>query len=637
MAIPYQPPGVLTVTQLQSSPLTPQLATGVEYPSFIGSAAPGSAGYPTQLDTFTALAYGNTLTLSKQGVQYFGNATAITELGLTVYNPTTYSTIGYGNYNVVNTQGTAANGNIVTTTTLGFVNYAPNGGTVQTISANGSVTTGYYRYGVSYIVSQGNINGTAQLYETGIGTSYTYVNQTNAQGSIILNGYITGSNAAGNGFNVVGRNIYRSANLSSSTAAPYWGAWNQVYNNNAGTTLTYNNTTWPTLVTFADTSSSTFVDNSSTSLIANNPAPSISLNPGDTIQVSYNYADSSYYLPTLFSKYADIESKYGEAFDSNGNILSQLSFGAKLAMLNGATNVVCTAVAPTDSLWSNAFANLVNDHDSTIIVPLTSNESIHAAAAAHCAQMQQYNVFRTAIFGADGYNNNITISQLQQNAASYNRKDIQYVSPTIFRYYNPRLNIENQIGGQYAAAALAGMHAARGPADSLTRQTIAGFSSIGDGRSLVGMNADAANGLCVLEQKGGAIRVRHDISTAPADVNTREWPVIQQTYNMVRNILSLYDQSVVGQYKSNSTGLLAVQNLTNSYLKNLVSKGQLSSYTGLNVSFDSSDPTAVNVSWSYQPVYTILYVSITIGLNLTSGTSSVNVSSNSAANGNTLL
>jgi len=637
MAIPYQPPGVLTVTQLQSAPLTPQLATGVEIPSLIGYSAPGSAGYPTQLDTFTAGVYPNTLTLSKQGVQYFGNATVVPELGLTVYNPTNYSVIGYGNYNTTNSGTTNAQGVTVYNTTIGFVNYVQAGTTTINSGnyASGNIAPGYYRYGISYLVQQGVVNGVPAIYETGIGTSYGYINLSAQTGTVTVSGIPTGSNAAGVGFTVVGRNVYRAVNLNSSTAAPYWGAWQQVYQSGgAGSTLA--NYSLP--VTFADaTTSSTLFDTSATSSIASNPSPQISLNSGDTIQVTYPYADSNYYLPTLFTNYADIETKYGEAFDSNGNILAQISFGAKLAMLNGAKNVVCTPVASTDSLWSNAFANLVNDHDSTIIVPLTSNESIHAAAAAHCTQMQQYNVFRTAIFGADGYNNNITISQLQQNAASYNRKDIQYVSPSIFRYYNPRLNIENQIGGQYAAAALAGMHAARGPADSLTRQTVAGFSSIGDGRSLVGMNADAANGLVVLEQRGGSIRIRHDISTAPADVNTREWPVVQQTYNMIRNILALYDQSIIGQYKSNSTGLIAVQNLTNSYLKGLVNKGQLSSFAALNVTFNPSDPTAVNVSWSYQPIYTILYVSITIGLNLTSGTSSVSVSSNSSANGNTLL
>jgi len=635
MAIPYQPPGVLSVTQLQTSYLNPQLSTGIEIPSFIGSAAPGSAGYPDQLDTFTALAYGSTLTLSKQGVQFFGNATAVPEEGLVVYNPTTYTTLGYGNYNVATTSGTDSYGNINYTSTLGFVNY-PSNFTLSLVNTGSGpfAANTQYRYGVSYIVSQGTVSGTAQIFETGIGANYATANVTQQLTNITVNSLPQSASAAGVGFTVVGRNVYRSKNLGSS-AAPYWGPWYQAFDSTIGT-ASIGNYSGP--VTLANTTTTTITDVFTDATISSNANPQPSLNPGDTIQVSYNYADSSYYLPTLFTSYQNVENKYGPAFDSNGNILSQVSFGAKLGFLNGAQTVVCTAVAPTDPLWSNAFANLVNDHDSTIIVPLTGNQSIQAAAAAHCTQMQQYNVFRTAILGADGINNTITVSGLQQIAESYNRKDVQYVSPSIFRYYNPILKVENQIGGQYAAAALAGMHAARGPAESLTRKTVAGFSSMGDPRTFVGMNADAANGLAVLEQKGGTIRVRHDISTAPANVNTREWPVVQQTYNMIRNILSLYDQGVVGQYKSNSNGLLAVQNLTNGYLRGLVDKGQLASYGGLNVNFNPSDPTAVQVSWSYTPIYTILYVNITIGLNLTSGVSSVStVSSNSALNGNLLL
>lgn len=628
MAIPYQPPGVLTVNQLQSAPLVPALTTGQEIPSFIGFPAPGTAGYPTQLDTFAAGAYGTTVVLSKNGVEYQGAATAVPEAALIVYNPTTYQTINYANYNATTSNTVNAQGATVTTTTIGFVNYA-GPVSVNTNSTGNTIVNGQYRYGVSYVINQNTAGGNS-YYETGLGTSYTIANATASLANIGISGIGTGQYAAGPIGPVVGINVYRAKNLGSS-ASPYWGPWYQVYNNSTGVALAGFGT-----VTISGYNTSSITD--TTADPTGNPTPPASLNPGDTFQVSYQYADSSYYLPTLFTNYADIESKYGPAFDTNGNVLSQLSFGAKLAMLNGASQVICTAASTSDSLWGNAFASLVNDHDSTIIVPLTGNESIHAAAAAHCTQMQQYNVFRTAIFGADGVSGTVTPALLQSNATSYNRKDIQYVSPSIFRYYNTRLNIENQVGGQYAAAAVAGMHAARRPQDSLTRQVIAGFSSIGDARSFVGMNTDAANGLTVLEQKGSSIRIRHDISTAPSDVNTREWPVIQQTYNMIRNILGLYDTSVVGQYKSNQTGLLAVQNITNGYLRNLVSAGQLDSYSGLNVNFNPSDPTAVNVSWTYKPVYTILYVNITIGLSLTSGSTSVNtVVSNSATNGNVLL
>jgi hypothetical protein len=629
MAIPYQPPGVLTVNQLQSAPLVPQLSTGVEIPSLIGYSAPGTAGYPTQLDVITASTAFGTVALTKVGVEFMGNATVVPQAALVVYNPNTYQTIGYGNYGVVNTTSVTAVGATVTTTAVETIAYA---GTTTATSTNGStIGTAQYRYGISYILNLNNAGGNS-YYESGIGTTYTYITLTNAASNITLTGLPVGATSAGIG-TVVGVNVYRSQNLNTSDA-PYWGPWGMVYNN--GTPQSLSGATNGGTVTFAGNGQGTVIDTNAS--VSNNPIPVTSMNPGDSVQVSYQYADQNYYLPTLFNQYQDIEAKYGPAFNSDGTISSQLSFGAKLAMLNGASRVVCTAVSASDSQWLNAFQGLANDHDSTIIVPLTGSESIHASAAAHCTSMQSQNIFRTAIFGIDGTTSRVTQAALQAAAGSYNRKDIQYVSPSIFRYYNPKINIENQIGGQYAAAAVAGMHAARGPADSLTRQVVAGFSSIGDPRSLPGMNADAGNGLTVLEAKGGAIRIRHDISTAPANVNTREWPVIQQTYNMIRNILGIYDDSVVGQYKSNSTGLLAVQNITNGYLRSLVSKGQLDSYSGLNVSFNPSDPTAVNVTWTYKPIYTILYVSITIGLDLSSGTSNVTTTvANSATNGNLLL
>jgi len=416
MAIPYQPPGVLTVNQQQSAPLNPQLATGQEIPSLIGYAAPGIAGYPTQLDTFAATAYPSVLTLSKTGVEFMGLATAVPEAALVVYNPTTYQTINYGNYNVFTTATADIYGNTINVSTVGFVNYP---GTVAVSQFGGTViAAAQYQYAVSYLVVQGTANGVPQVYETGIGTT-SLVNAASNMAYMQISNVPVGSQT---GFNVVGRNVYRQRNLGSS-AAPYWGPWYQVFSYGAGSAVSG----YSGYVTLANNSDTNIYDGNPEANINtnNNPVPGITA--GDTLQVSYQYADSTYYLPTLFTEYPHIESKYGPAFDTSGNVLSQLSFGAKLAMLNGANEVVCTAVAASDGIWSNAFANLLNDDDSTIIVPLTGNESIHAAAAAHCTAAQKYNIFRTAIVGADGVNGTVTISGLKAAAASYNRKDIQYV------------------------------------------------------------------------------------------------------------------------------------------------------------------------------------------------------------------
>jgi hypothetical protein len=666
MAIQYQPPGVLNIVQQQAAIILPQISTGQEIPSLVGFS--GSGSFPTQLDVISVPAAGSVTTLTQQGVQYNTFAPGTSFM---VYNPNTYQTISYGNYYI----GTA-NGSSGTSVTSFGVNNSPktpigtatndgSGSPIIFSPPSGGGTT-QYRYAFSYILDISP--GTSGLYyETGLGTALN-INVTATSTAINLSTSFTGLISYGAGsanFPIIGINVYRSKNFGSLNA-PQWSQWNRVYNssgtsgasailssstaqisytdltgNATATAMSYGITVGTAALQTQYTISPTvtFIDTTLDSQIVSNPTAAIlAPNPGDTLQVSYQYANSAYYLPTLFTRYADVEAKYGPAFDSRGNVSSQLSFGAKLAVLNGASQFVCTAVSPQDdNSWSGAFNNLTDDTQSTIIVPLSGSSTVQSAAIAHCTSMLNHNIFRTAILGADGASGTVSIATLQANAQAINTNYVQYVSPTNFKYYNPINSVEVSVGGQYAAAALAGMHSARGPADSLTRQTVAGFSSLGDARSVTGANADAGAGLTVIEQKGGTIRVRHDISTAPGNVNTREWPVIEQTYNMLRNILDIYDANVVGKVKSNANGLLTIQNLTSQYLQNLVSKNQLATYSSLSVTLSSSDPTTVNISWTYQPIYTILYININVGINLASGASSVNSSVFGATSSNLTL
>lgn len=609
MAISYRPPGVLPVNELQTSPITPALNTGQEIPCIVGEAQ----GFQKYTDVFSPSGTA-AVTLAKAGI-IISNAT-IPQTSFTVFNPNTYEVLNPGNYIINQTAGTATGAAI---TTFSRISYP---GTVTATAgtvAGTVIPAGTYRYAVSYMVDIDTSAGTAQ-YETGLGSA---VSLTVASGvtQVNLTNVPAGTAAAGPNLTVLARNIYRSKNLGT-TNNPIWGPWYRL--TPAGS------------ATINDASTTTYSDANLDATIAANPNQVSGIGDGTAITVQYSYADTNYYQPTMFTDFNDVIAKYGEPFTSSGLINSKLSLGAKIAMMNGAPQIVCTAVSNSAD-WSTTVSNLENDEDATIVVPLSGSAAVQSLVAAHCTTMQNRNVFKTAVFGLDGTAGTVTADFMRQSAQGYNRNDVQIVSPSVFRYYNSYLGREVEVGGQYAAAAIAGMRAARGPADTLTRQVVAGFSSVGEKRSSVAMNADAASGLLVVESKGGTIRVRHDISTAPGDVNTREFPVISQKYNMLRGILQVFDQAVIGKLKATQESLGAIQAMTQGYLGQLVANGQLANYSGVSVRFSGTDPTQVDVRWSYRPIYTIEYITITIGLSLSSGNTTITGVGGNVNTGNALL
>ena len=166
------------------------------------------------------------------------------------------------------------------------------------------------------------------------------------------------------------------------------------------------------------------------------------------------------------------------------------------------------------------------------------------------------------------------------------------------------------------------MHTGRNVATSLTRKQIAGLSAVKDERTTLDKNTDAASGLLVIEQisSTGSIRVRHEITTVPSDINKREFTVALQRNNMIRRVVSALDNSVIGQIFADSAAPGKVASIVDQSLRSLVNLGQLTAYNGLAARVSASDPTIVEVRWQYKPVYTVHYVQITFGISLTGAT-----------------
>lgn len=594
MALSYVPPGVLPVKEIQASPQASNVASQI-VPIIIAEAE----GYQTYSENKT-LAGTTAVNLNKKGLVTSPNGEYLLNLAVTVVNPSNFETISPANFVVEEVSAGTATGDETYS-----IRRAPLPGTPSlTTGAGSTIPAATYRYAVSYLVNIDTSGIGTTIYETGLGAIGT-VTIGSVVGTVVVSDLGT---ASPSGITALGKNVYRSVNEGTNDN-PNWSPW---YKITSGTSATVGIGT-------------AIVNDTTNDISANQVAP-YGIESGDTVTVQYNYTDTNYWEPTIFSDFNDITDKYGEAFTATGTINSPASFAAKLAILNGAGNVIIAAIpsggAGTDSNWEDALLKLEDDMDGNVLVPITGRTTVHSLVSAHITKMKQRNIWKSAILGMDGSGTATVLPEtLRATAKSYNNQDLCLVSPSKFTYFNSYLNTEVPIGGQYAAACLAGMHGSRTLAESLTRKQLAGLSSVGEIRTMVGKNQDAQAGLVVIEQipSTGSIRIRHEITTAPSDINTREYPVTLQRNNMINIVTQEIDRTIIGQIFADASAPSKVSTRVGQILDNLVNTGNLGSYTGLSAKVNAADPTVVDVRWQYKPVYTVQYIQISFGINLTSG------------------
>jgi len=600
MALSYVPPGVLPAIEVISTPQAPNVTSQV-VPIIIGEAS----GYQTfseniQLSGTTAVNF------SKKGIDVSTNGTALYNLAVTGTNPVTFESVSPANYIVELVSSGTATGDEQYSVKRASIPGTPT--LTPGTAGSAAVPAGTYRYAVSYLVNIETGGGTT-IYETGIG-SYGTVNVVagtaaeSVGGTVVISGM---GNSSPSDIAAIGKNIYRSVNLGTDSN-PNWGPYYKVTSGTAA--------------------SAAIGDDEYTDSEIDVTANSNALDPiesGDTITFQYNYTDVNYWEPTLFSDFNDVVEKYGDAFTATGEINSEASFAAKLAILNGAGTVVVAPIPANgesnNTNWEDALLRLEEDQDGNVIVPLTGRTAVHSLVSAHITKLKQRNVWKTAVLGMDGSSNSVSADTLRATAESYANSDLALISPTIFNYYNSYLGTEVPIGGQYVAACLAGMHASRPLSESLTRKQIAGISSVGEKRTTVGKNQDGQAGLTVVEQipSTGSIRIRHEITTDPSDINTREYPVILQRNNMVNIVAQELDNQVVGKILADTSAPSKVSLVVSQILDNLVNTRNLGDYQAVTARFSTNDPTVISVRWEYRPFYTINYVQISFGINLTTG------------------
>ena len=340
------------------------------------------------------------------------------------------------------------------------------------------------------------------------------------------------------------------------------------------------------------------------------------IHSGDIVQVQYQYTDPDYHKVYTFYDYDDIRDMYGEPFDAAGNIQSELTLCCKFAFTNGASTCLTCAVDPSipggENMadYADALDKFRDEPQIAIIVPANGAQPLQALVKQHVEAQSNNRYERRAIIGMDGSARPIPTATRIDNAmriADTNR--IALVSPSRFFYYAPELNRQIILGGQYMAAALAGLSVSMIAAMPLTHKNPEGFVEPAEFQREGEKSNESNNGLMVIERtRRNLIQVRHGVTVNPTDLLTREWSIIGQQDVMVYRIRDYLDADGLIGMPIYDTTLIQVKASAESALVSLVRDEVIRNYQNLKVRQLATLPDVLEVRYEWLPAYPLNYI-----------------------------
>lgn len=340
---------------------------------------------------------------------------------------------------------------------------------------------------------------------------------------------------------------------------------------------------------------------------------------GAYVTVTYNYTPPEYYNTYGFTSYDEVREHYGDPFDSTGAVKSPISLAAFLAFQNGAAQVVTAGINGTAlANWTTAIDKLVDRPEVNVVVPVTGDTAVHDTVKTHITQMGILNSFRLGIVGRDGSITTVTPTQLTTQAAGYSNDHMVVVGPARFNFYNGRASLA--LGGQYAAAAVAGALASRDVHIPLTHKTITGFWQIPDQVRAADMLALQRGGVLTLfQRRTGEIIVKHGLTTKMTNDYTREISVVAAKDRMRRLVQETLEFSgLIGGVITDTTGEDIIGTVT-AALETARAARLIFGYSGMEAQQLTTSPTAFRVKYQYRPSLPLNYIAVQFALDIGAG------------------
>jgi hypothetical protein len=361
---------------------------------------------------------------------------------------------------------------------------------------------------------------------------------------------------------------------------------------------------------------------------------------GESIRVTYQYTDSAYFEPLRVSAFGTVRDSFGSPIDpSSGAITSPLSFAAKIAFDNGASEMVLLATEGTPTLVtrteiSDAYPLIETLIDVGIVVPLPvgitgtsetpgDTKNIATDLANHVDAASAGGDRRVGIVGLD----KAAAIPPNEVAAAVGSQRVSVVHPNVMQWYNGFANQTVEVSGYYLAAAAAGRMAALPIPEALTKKRIFGFTgvppSVLSTMTKTTKDAWSRGGVSVLEpDRQNRLSFRHFLSTNMQSVLTREVSVTRARDEMMRLITGAVEGAELIGTPIVADTPLRVQSVVDGALQTAVSGSSplIVDYTGLTARIAQIDPSVIEVRFSYRPAYPLNYISIVFTIDTTSGT-----------------
>ena len=364
---------------------------------------------------------------------------------------------------------------------------------------------------------------------------------------------------------------------------------------------------------------------------------------GDSVIVTYNYTDSTYYQPQLYSDFSSLAEAYGPdlatSASATSQVVSPLTLAAKIAFENGASQIYTIAVTGTDAAsyqtaFRNAYAKIATNQNIDLVVPIfpetigntgASYSGLLVDLRSHVDQAYANGFARMAIAGAPAsYDETVPYVQA---AEAVKDKRIALVYPTQVQMLNSNTSQTITVGGGYAAAAVAGRLMLNPVERGVTRQVLNTVTSmpltIQQKMSKAFMDSLAIGGTLVLMlNRNGRLTVRHGITTDPTSLLTREISLVRIGDTLLVDVQQALDAAgLIGEPITADT-TTQVQSILVGALEQEMANQVIVSYAGVSVlqqSLPTGDPSVIDCRFSYKPAAPLNYITVEFSLDMTFG------------------
>lgn len=368
-----------------------------------------------------------------------------------------------------------------------------------------------------------------------------------------------------------------------------------------------------------------------TALVETNNKSGNNPNVGEFYYVSFTTNKTAADMAiTLYDNPTDAYAAYGQP-----SVVNRLSLGVRFLTQNGAKVFGCIQVPQqagmnyaSDPDFIAAIGTLTANLPGTsskanVIVPLSTSPTVHQFLSRQLIT-QATPRYKGEALAFVGYSQFTSPAQAIANAKGLaNARMIAVGNPVAgVQITNGQtgVTLEYAVSGEFMAAAMAGLsvNPANDVATTLTEQELVGFSRLLVTYDDPTMNNMAAQGLVLLTNNNGALKIRHYKSTDPSNPITSE-PTCTTIVDYTRQLFRKDLKQFIGR-KLVTSLVNDITSVCNARLRSLVANQILASYQNLSVVPDPSDPTTVLVTMTIQPVFSLLYISVTFTVTTTSVT-----------------